>query len=219
MGTINPTWTDNVSVQAPYALSYGNCLNVTNNLDLRGEFGAYLFIGVGRSGSTALTNGVDVIVRRLLNNGSSAPKFSSNSIFQARTTTSCGGRAINYGSGYSAGATSFAFDGSGGTAFAVGDTLCFWGVTSVPGSDGLVGPANGSEFLRVSKGTSTPVVVDSGCGYAKIDNEVFCQGDAWVVWLPGGSAYELIFDYGDDSAGDRVLCMAYLQKYTEDTTA
>lgn len=218
MGTINPTWVDNVSVQAAYALGAGNKLVVTNNLDLRGEHGAYLFIGVGRSGSTALTNGVDVRVRRLLNNGTGAPKYCSD-LVAFRSGINCGARAINNGAGYAAGDSSFAFDGTGGTAHAVGDMLCFWGVDAIPGADGLVSPANGAEFLRVSKGTTTPVVVDTGAGVAKIDNEIFCQADAWMAWLPGGSAYELVFDYGDDAAGGRVLCMAHLQKYTEDTTA
>ena len=218
MGTINPTWVDNVSVQAPYAISYGVCLDVTNNPDLRGEHGAYLFIGVGRSGTTGLTNGVDVRVRRLLNNGTGAPKYGAD-LVAFRTGTVCGERAVNNGDGYAAGSSSFAFDGTGGTSFAVGDLLCFWGVDAVPGSDGAVSPANGSEFLRVSKGITTPVVTDQGCGVAKINNEVFCQADAWIVWLPGGSLYELIFDYGDDSAGGRILCEAHLQMYTEDTTA
>lgn len=217
MGTIHPNWTDYVTVQLPYAISYANSLQTVTGLDLREHHGGYLFVGVGRSGSTALTNGVDVIVRRLLNGGTGAPIYAGPH-WSARSAVACGERAINNGGGYPAGTQSMAFDGSGGTSFAVGDTLCFWGVTAVPGSDGLVMNTDSEwpEFLRVSRGTTTPVVVDSPCGTTKLDNEVFCQGDSWVVWLPGGSAYELVFDYGDDSAGGRVLCMAHLQEYTED---
>jgi hypothetical protein len=219
MSTIlTPLWTDNLVVQAPYALGYGASLVSTTNLDLRAKHGGMLFIGVGRSGTTTLTYGISVFVRRLLNNGTATAKYSA-SHFSAVSGLLCGQRLINSVPGYIATTKSFAFDGTGGTLFSVGDIICFWGVTAIPGADGLVSPANGSEFLRCGTGTTTPLKTDDGCGFAKIDNEIFCQGDAWMVWLPGGSLYEVVWDYLQSTAGGRVLCAARLQTYDSDQIA
>jgi hypothetical protein len=192
-------------VLAPWAIIKGESKRVT--LDLRSAEGALLKIAVGTGGTTALTNGVAVYVARTLaNDAAGNPCYSAYCAqFQSRTTA--GARQINNGAGYAAGAAALAFDQTGGTAFAVGDKLFFWGVTTVPTASGAIGPANGCEVLTVSKGTSTPVTVIQPCRYAKIDNEWFSQADSWEVWVRGGATVAITFDYGDDAAGEAVACM------------
>lgn len=200
------------NVQAPYALNRG-VAPLRTTINLADKIGGMLIVGVGLSGTTSLTDGVDVIVRAL--GGTNAPAHTATiAAFRSRIT--CGERAINSGTGYVATTQSFAFDGAGGTAFVAGDEMCFWGVNAVPGADGLVNPANGVEFLRVSSGTTTPMVPDRPCVYAKIDNEVICQGNCWNVWLDGDQSYEVIWDYGNDSAGGRVLCCAAIVTHDND---
>jgi len=67
--------------------------------------------------------------------------------------------------------------------------------------------------LRCSSGTSTPLITDAPSRFDHHDNEYIGNADAWSLWLPGGAAYELIFDYGDDAGGEAVAVMADIQTY------
>lgn len=208
---IRPSYSESV-VLAPWAINgAGGLKSVT--LDLRTKVGAFLKIGVGLSGSTNLTNGVDVLAFRTLNNAAGAEY--SAPYFSARSGNVVGARLINNASGYTAGTNSFAYDGTGGTLFSIGDTLCFWGTATVPSAEGAI-TTNGVEFLRCSKGTTTPLVTSTACTIAKVDNEVFCQGNTWDVWLEGGATYELVFDSGNNAAGGYVACKADAQIYDYD---
>jgi len=206
MGLILRTNYSEVCVLAPCALVKGDRKRVT--LDLRNAEGAMLKIAVGTGGVTALSNGVAVYVERMLGGDAAGqPAYSAFAAqFQSRTT--CGARQINNGAGYAAGNDAFAFDQSGGTAFAIGDKLFFWGVTTIPTASGPINPAHGCEVLVASKGASTPLTVITPCKYAKLDNEWFSQADAWELWVRGGCVAAVTFDYGDDSAGEAVACMA-----------
>jgi hypothetical protein len=192
-------------VLAPWALVKGDLKRVT--LDLRGQLGAYLQIGVGLGGNTPLTNGVDVYINAMLNGDAGKPAYGAPHL-QVRSRTTGGVRQINFDGGYPADSSALAFDGSGGVSFAAGERLFFWGVTAIPTASGAISPAHGCEILGVSKGTSTPVVVSPPCRFAKLDNEWFCQADSWSIWVPGGSVVAVTFDYGDDAAGEAVACMA-----------
>lgn len=66
MASATPVWTDPTSVIAAATLARGSTSRGT--LDLRTKFAARLFIKIGRGGTTALTNGVDVLVRPLVGN-------------------------------------------------------------------------------------------------------------------------------------------------------
>jgi hypothetical protein len=202
-----PSWTDTgTTVISPVALGRGNVKR--NTLDLRDKFGAYLFLGLGRGGTTALTNGVNVEVRRMLNNGGilwpAAPHFAALSDAAAAYA-----KQINNAGGYPVDTAAFAVDGTGTPA---GDEdLCFWGKTSVQ-SDGVALPD--LEFLRVSKFSAATVTLDTGCKRAKIDDELFTnRANCWLVWCPGGCVYSVVFDYGDDSAGEAVAVVCYAQTF------
>ena len=202
-----PSWTDTgTEIVAPVALGRGGVRRGT--IDLRATFGAYLFLGVGRGGTTALTNGVGVEVRRTLQNGGilmpAAPHFSAIS-----DTAAAIAKQINHSGGYSAGTSAFVLDGTGTPA--ADEDLCFWGKTSAPG-DGTALPD--LEFLRTSKFSSPTLTVDAPCKAAKIDDELLTnKANGWSVWCPGGCVYEVIFDYGDDAAGEAVAVVAYAQTY------
>src|SRR5947207_341364 len=66
MATATPNWTDNVSVIAAATLAAGN--KTRGTIDLRSKFGAFLFVRLGRKGSTAPASAIQVQVRRVLNN-------------------------------------------------------------------------------------------------------------------------------------------------------
>ena len=66
MATATPNWTDNVSVIAAATLAAGN--KTRGTIDLRSKFGAFLFVRMGRKGSTAPASAIQVQVRRVLNN-------------------------------------------------------------------------------------------------------------------------------------------------------
>lgn len=214
MANFGPSWTDSVVVQAPYAIIKTGCIRSTTGLDLRTKNYGYLFLAVGTGGSTALTNGVDVIVRRMVGNGAAGQHAYSAPYAAYRSRTTAGLRLINNGSNVAAGQVSFAFDGASGTAFVARDQLFFWGIDSgagIPTASGLITPNHGCEVLCCSSGTSTPLITDSPSRFDHHDNEYIGNADAWCVRLDGGSAYELIFDYGDDAAGEAVAVMADAQ--------
>ena len=66
MATATPSWTDNVSVISATTLAAGS--KTRGTLDLRSKFGAFLFVRLGRKGSTAPGSAIQVQVRRVLNN-------------------------------------------------------------------------------------------------------------------------------------------------------
>jgi hypothetical protein len=207
MANTGPSWTDTgTTVLAPVALGRGNVKRGT--IDLRGKFGAYLFLGVGRGGTTALTNGLNVEVRRMLNGGGillpGAPHFAA-----VTDSVAAYAKQINNAGGYAAGTSTFATTGTGTPA--ADEDLCFWGFTSVQ-SDGTSLP--NLEFLRVSLYSSPNLTVDAACKLAKIQSELFAnKANSWTVWCPGGCMYEVVFDYGDDAAGEAVAVVCYAQTF------
>lgn len=213
MANILPSYTDNVSVIAPVAVTTGNLVRGT--LDLSTKIGAWIYIGIGHGGTTGLTNGANVEVRRMINAGGilmpGCPVFAVVS----QTAVSYLKQINNNPGPYTAGTSAFVVDGAGTPA--ADEDLCFWGVTAIP--------ANGTslpnlEFLRVSKwtGASNTVTVDSACKIQKIDNEYFTnKADNFLVRVDGGCQYEVIVDYGDDTAGEALAVVAYAQTYDKDT--
>jgi len=203
-----PSWTDSgVAVIAPVALGRGKVERGT--IDLRAKFGAYLFLGLGRGGTTVLTNGVNVQVRRTLNNDGilfpGAPHFAALS-----DTVAAYAKQID--TTFAVGETTLYVDGTGTPS--AGEDLCFWGKTAVQ-ADGVSLPD--LEFLRVSSyypfgGDAYAVISDSPIKVAKINDELFTnKANLWSVWCPGGCQYEAIFDYGDDAAGEAVAVVCYAQ--------
>jgi len=211
--TFTPSWTDTgTQVIAPQCLARGSLVRGT--LDLSTKFGAYLFLGIGRGGITALTNGVNVEIRRTLNAGGilmpGSPWFAALS-----TTAAALLKLINLLAGYVAGTSAFEVDGTGTPA--ADEDYCSWGVIAIP-AGGTALPA--LEFIRVSKFSGTTLTIDAPCKVAKIDNEILTsKADQWCVWCPGGCTYSVIFDYGDDAAGEAVAVVCYAQRLDSEVGA
>src|SRR2546421_8152965 len=86
MATATPNWTDNVSVIAAATLASGT--RTRGTIDLRSKFGAFLFVRLGRKGSTAPGSAIQVQIRRVLNNdGAGGIHPASASPLQSGTTT------------------------------------------------------------------------------------------------------------------------------------
>jgi hypothetical protein len=193
---ITPSATDTTSVIASATLSRGSTNRGT--IDLRTKWGGRLFLKCGHGGTTALTNGVDVLMRALHNNGgvnnpTATPPLRSTPTASNSTTvntdSSSGQAALNVASI---------------TGFAAGDIIIIGGTTAR------------EEYARVSKTATGVLTLDANLKNthtAAQADTVRNKADAWTVEIPGWSLWEVIFDYGDDSAGESVQIEALAQTF------
>ena len=107
MASITPVWTDSIAspVISPQVLALGS--RVRGTLNLAGKNGARLFLAIGRSGITALTNGVNVEVRRLVGGRTTPAGIGFLSDYAA-----CILKQGNNTSGYATGSQTFVIDGT-----------------------------------------------------------------------------------------------------------
>lgn len=213
--TFTPVWTDTATqVVTPQCLGRGSTVRGTIDLGTTPtEFGAYLFIGIGRGGTATLTNGVNVEVRRMLNTGTirmpGCPWFAA---VTTSPTVAALLKTIDFAAGYAIGTTSMVLAGAGTPA--ADEDYCAWGKTAIP-AGGTALP--NLEFMRVSAFAVPTLLIDSPCTVAKIHTEILTsKADQWCVWCPGGCTYEVIFDYGDDAAGESVAVVCYAQIYNSE---
>lgn len=201
MPLITPVWTDNVVVIASQLLARGSLLRAT--LDLRAKHGAYVFVKIGRTGGTALTNGVLVRMNRTLaNDGIEHP-----------------GSVIQLGPGAAAAATVTSVNGDS----AAGQNILFVGTLLTVEDYVLIGGGTArEEWGRVAATLSTPnrLVLDRPLRFthtAAQADPVLNRADIYPpVWLQGGATWELIVDYADDTAGDSVRVDVRAQTYDAD---
>lgn len=200
---IKPFWTDNVAVIAVATLARTAINRAV--LDLRDKHGARLFVRVGRGGTTALTNGVDVQARPLINNGGAGG--SNPAAIAAFLSSSAAANQTTVNSDSASGQN--LLNVASTTGFVAGDFIIIQdaGLTRV-------------EWHRVSRVVSaTQLALDDNLGFthtAAQADSVRNKADAWTAWLPGGSTYLVVFDYGDDAAGDTVTIEARAQTYDQD---
>ncbi len=202
MSTTTPSWTDYVNVIASATLARGSTTRGT--LDLSAKFGAWLLARVGRQGTTALTNGVDILIRMMLNTTVThpGPIVPLNSGITAALSTTCatsdsasGQQALNVAST---------------TSFVAGDIILIGGGTAR------------EEWKRVSKVAAGVLTLDSNLEFTHTTAQAdTVRSQAFTpppIWMPGGSLYEVIFDYGDDTAGESVTVEARAKRYDSDGT-
>lgn len=211
MSTVAPNYTDNVSVVAAQAVAAA-AASVRGTLDLRAKFGAYLFCKIGRITVTALAAGINVYVRRVLNNGTPGTNLPaihpSGAQFQSQiavtvaptvaTTAAAGDKTLVLSSGTSmAEADVICITDSGGTTFAR------------------------MEFNIISKVATNTLTLVNGMEYAhtSVQADIVSRlADVFApMWLDGGSLYEVIFDYSRSATGGSVVVAATAQTYDTDT--
>jgi hypothetical protein len=176
-------------------------------IDLRSKIGAYIFPKIGRGGATALTNGVNVLIRRVLNNDTA----------QVGGVHPVGINLLSIATAANLNTTVDADSNSGQavlnvastTTVVAGDIIC------IQDSGGGVTRLEWHRVSKVSAGVS--VTLDRNLQYthtgAQADT-VRNKADVFSpVWVDGGSLVEVIFDYGDDSAGESVTVQALAQSW------
>src|SRR5690349_9575921 len=99
--TSTPSWTDSGSSVIAFGTVARNATS-RGTLDLRGKLGAYVLALLGRGGTTALTNGVDILCRRTINNSArivpaAQPQVRSAATAAASTTCTASGSPNNAG--------------------------------------------------------------------------------------------------------------------------
>lgn len=210
MATITPVWTSSSVLTSPQCLTRGSTLRTT--LDLRAKYGAKIYTGLGRGGTTAITApGVYFICRAMPDVGTVqrivVPFAQMNTQVPA---TGAILKLINNGSNYVAGTSTFTIDGTGSPA--VDEWYCFWGVTSIPANGVALATM---EFGRVANiSGSTSVTLDSPSLFAHNDNEIITnRADCGVFDLPGGALYEFVWDYVAHAAGEAVAIGAWYSTY------
>jgi hypothetical protein len=197
---VTPTWTDNVTVLALTTLA----LNAVSRtlIDWRTKWGGFVFVRVGRGGTTALTQGIPVLLRRTINNGGTehvggaTPGFLTQLVAAAATTCTASGSPNN------AGVTSLTVAAT--TSFAFGDVVFI---------DGSGGTGN-SEWVRVARVTSSTVLLlDAPTIFAhnNVLDKPRNKADQFTAWLEGGATYELVIDYGASTTGESVTIEAFAQ--------
>ena len=205
--SIRPSWTDNAAVVALATLALNGVSRAT--LDLSIKFGAYLILQAAKKGTTALTNGVDVIVRRTVNAGGIVhPGEWFHGLMDAPAS-----QVTTINVDVALGATTLNVVAT--ASWAAGDV----GVIS-DGADGA-GDLSRVEWFRVARVTdATHLLIDAPTQFAhtaaqadKVRNKAAAFPP---LWCPGGAKYEVIFDYGDDAAGESVLVRALAQTYDLD---
>jgi hypothetical protein len=208
MGTITPTWTDNVSVISAQVLARGSTLRGT--LDLRSKIGARLFIRLGRGGTTALGTAATLLVRPVVNNDAAGGVHPAPSWGTQTSTAAANSTTVSSDSNAGQAVLTVA----SGTGFAAGQIICIQdnggGVTRL-------------EWARISKISGGTITLDRNLTYTHTSAQadtVRNQADVFIApFIDGGTLYEVIVDYGAAGSGESLTVQVLAQTYDVDTTA
>lgn len=211
--TVTPVWTDAIEVVAAQKI-VAAAASVRGTIDLRSKFGARLFCKIGRLTTTVLAAAINVYVRPVLNNGAvgtnipfthpTGPTFQSQIAVTVcptvATTAAAGDKTLEL---------------SSGTSMAEGDVICI--------SDSGGTTFARTEFKIVSKVATNTLTLASGLDYAHTSGQadiVSRLADVFTpIILPGGSLYEVVFDYSRSATGGDVVVMAHAQRYDSNSVA
>ena len=164
-----------------------------------------VFCKVGRGGTTALSDGITVLIRRVINNdGATAGAVHPNNITLTGGTAAASSSTINSDSNSGQNDVNI----SSISGFSVGDFICIQdsggGVTRL-------------EWHRVAKTATGILTVDRPLSFTHTSvqaDTVRSKADVFVPqFIDGGSLYEVIFDYANDSTGDTITISALAQTF------
>ena len=198
MGASVPTWSLNNSVVSRQTLAVNNL--VRGSLDLSTAVRAKLFVYCGRGQVTACANPIEIVVRAL--QGASVRRNPNNNRGRIGNT----GTAVipTLSASTSAGDTTFGV--SSGTSIARGQVLCVGYNTA------------NMEFIRVASISGITITPDSPLINAHTSGDtVSTYADVWEIQLPGGSVYDVVFDYCASATGPTLCIQAVADIYTQDT--
>jgi len=208
VATTTPVWTDNVTLLARTTLAKGITSN-TSTFDWRSKWGGFVFIRIGRGGTTALTAGVNVLLRRTVNNGAILNVGGATPSLVSQITAAVS--AACAAAGNNAGVTTLTSNAA--ITLAAGDLIYI---------DGTGGSGN-HEICRVAVAVAagTAIILDAPTKFAhnSVSDTIRNKADEWTVWLEGGSTYELVFDYGASTTGEAVMIEALAQTMDSVLTA
>lgn len=194
-------WSDNITIALPQVLARASSVRFTQ--DWSAKYGGYLSLNIGHSGTTALTNGVDVYVRRTF--GANTIHTPGAMVSMKNTVTAANARTLG---------TASAASGASGVVIASAAALVPPNVHCLLNATATItaGTYTSAMFRRLAKAITTSLDYDTPFDFAVIAASViYDQADSWTVWVDGGCTVEIIFDYGDDAAGENVVIAAYAQ--------
>lgn len=198
--TVTPVWSDNVTVRARATLAKGITADVTT-FSWATKWGGFVFIRIGRGGTTALTVGVSVLLRRTINAGAILNVGGGMPTLVSQTVAAVSQVCAAAGNG--AGVTTLTLNAA--QTYAAGDIVFINGT----------GGSGNSEWCRVAVplAAGTALILDAPTKFAhnNIIDTVVNKADEWAVWLEGGCTYELVFDYGASTTGEAVTIEAFAQ--------
>lgn len=205
-----PVWSDNVSIRANASLSRGVTSDRTT-FDWRTKWGGFVFVKLARQGTTALTAGVKVLLRRTLNNDGSLVVGAPVATLVSQTAAvGATGTAACAASGNNAGVTTLTMNAN--ITLAAGDIIYINGAGS-----------GNKEWCRVAVPVTagTSVVLDAPTKFAhnSTSDIVYNKADMFLVWLEGGATYEIVFDYGESTSGESYTIEATAQTLDSILTA
>lgn len=181
MALVTKTTPTFVQVEAPVVLAtatLGTLRNPANvaDLDLRTEYGAWVYVRMGRRVATALNRAAYVSIRRTDSETLVLPVQTFDVVSQiaaAQSNTLSAGTSIGDGS----------ITLTSATGFAIGDTICMH-------SDDA--NANRVEFARIVNIVSSTLTLERNMRVTHNSGDrVTTLADVRQIWIPGGEQYEI----------------------------
>ena len=199
-----PSWTDATSIVAITTLAKGAVS--TTAFAVTAKFGAFVYVFIGRTGTTALDQSIHVRIRRLILANPVIRNLVPEASFESNKTASVSG--VCAGSGNNAGVTTLTLNAA--KTFVAGLNGEIW----LAVLDSTSTPTSASEWVRQSLATSTTAkLLDAPTisAHNSTSHNVADQADIFRAYIPGGATYELVIDYGQATTGDTVVIQALMQ--------
>lgn len=209
MADVTPFFTDTPVEVLPAQTLTRAGTPLRGTLDLSNKYGAFLYCKIGRGGTSALSAGIEVLIRRVLANDAAAV----GNIHSAPVAAFMGETPA--GSGTNVNVTS----NSGQNNLQVASVIGFAAGDLIMVQDGA-GTFTRLEFHRVSRTQTGLLVLDRPLHFTHTSAQAdIVRNRASIfapVWVMGGSLVEVIFDYGAATTGEVAVIAAHAQTYDKD---